>query len=304
MKKSITAVLLAGMLCLSSFAGCAQNASGSSAAEGSAAAGSDGGKSKPVIQIGYVNWSEDIAMTNLMNAILVDKMGYEVKQVQTDVAPLFASLANGSTDVFLDCWLPVTHKDYMAKYGSELKDYGVSFENARIGLVVPSYVEIDSIDQLNGAKDQFDGTIVGIDSGAGIMTTTDQAIKDYGLDYKLMPGSGPTMTAALKKAIDQKKPIVVTGWQPHWMFAKWDLKFLDDPKGVYGSAESIHKLSRKGLDTDAPEVAEFLTKFKMTSDQLGDLMGAVEDASDPLEAARTWMNDNEDAVKAWLPAES
>ncbi|QAT48333.1 glycine betaine ABC transporter substrate-binding protein [Caproiciproducens sp. NJN-50] len=301
MKKSIAAVFLTGILCLGLLAGCSQPGEESSAA-GSKTSG--GGKSKPVIQIGYVNWSEGIAMTNLMNAILVDKMGYEVKQVQTDVAPLFASLANGSTDVFLDCWLPVTHKDYMAKYGSELKDYGVSFDNAKIGLVVPSYVKINSIEDLNNAKSDFDGTIVGIDSGAGIMTATDKAIKEYGLGYKLMPGSGPTMTAALKKAIDQKQPIVVTGWQPHWMFAKWDLKFLDDPKGVYGSAESIHKLSRKGLDTDAPEVAEFLTKFKMTSDQLGDLMGAVEDASDPLEAARAWMNDNEDTVKAWLPAKS
>lgn len=304
MKKSITAALLAGILCLSSLAGCSQNASGSSAAATSAAAGSDSGKTKPTIQIGYVNWSEDIAMTNLMEAILEDKMGYQVKQVQTDVAPLFASLANGSTDVFLDCWLPVTHKDYMAKYGSDLKDYGVSFDNAKIGLVVPSYVKINSIEDLNSMKSDFDGTIVGIDSGAGIMTTTDKAIKEYGLDYKLMPGSGPTMTAALKKAVDQKKPIVVTGWQPHWMFAKWDLKFLEDPKGVYGSAESIHKLGRKGLDTDAPEVAEFLTKFKMTSDQLGDLMGTVEDADDPLAAARSWMNDNADAVKAWLPANS
>lgn len=294
MKKSITAALLAGLLCLSSLAGCSQSAGNSSGAS------SETGKTKPTIQIGYVNWSEDIAMTNLMEAILEDKMGYKVKQVQTDVAPLFASLANGSTDVFLDCWLPVTHKDYMAKYGSDLKDYGVSFDSAKIGLVVPSYVKIDSIEDLNDAKSDFDGTIVGIDSGAGIMTATDKAVQEYGLAYKLMPGSGPTMTAALKKAIDQKKPIVVTGWQPHWMFTKWDLKFLDDPKGIYGSAESIHKLGRKGLDTDAPEVADFLTKFKMTSDQLGALMGAVEDASDPLAAARSWMNDNADTVKTWL----
>lgn len=296
-RKSITAVFLAGVLCLSVLGGCASSTAGSSS--GAAASGK-----KPVIQIGYVNWSEDIAMTNLMSVILKEKMGYETKQVQTDVAPLFASLANGSTDVFLDCWLPVTHKDYMAKYGQKVQDYGVSFSNAKIGLVVPSYVDIDSIDQLNAAKDKFDGTIVGIDSGAGIMTTTSTAIKDYGLNYKLMPGSGPTMTAALKKAIDAKKPIIVTGWQPHWMFSRWSLKFLKDPKGVYGEAESIHKLARKGLDQDAPEVAAFLKNFKMNSDQLGSLMGAVEDANDPQEAARSWMNSNKDLVSSWLPTKS
>lgn len=299
MKKSLTAAFLAGLLCLTTLAGCSQTGGESS----QAASGADAGD-KPTIQIGYVTWSEDIAMTNLMQAILEDKLGYSVKQVQSDVAPLFASLSNGSTDVFLDCWLPVTHKDYMDRYGSDLKDYGVSFDNAKIGLVVPSYVDIDSIDQLNDNKDQFDGNIVGIDSGAGIMTTTDKAIDEYGLDYDLMPGSGPTMTAALKKAIDNEDPIIVTGWEPHWMFARWDLKFLDDPKGVYGEAETIHKLGRKGLDDDAPEVGEFLTNFKMNSDQLGDLMGVVEDADDSLEAARSWMNDNEDLVNGWLPAQS
>lgn len=299
MKKSLAAVFLAGLLSLTMLAGCAQTSGDGSKAQ----SGSDTGD-KPTIQIGYVNWAEDIAMTNLMQAILEDKMGYSVKQVQSDVAPLFASLSNGSTDVFLDCWLPVTHKDYMDQFGSDLKDYGVSFDNAKIGLVVPSYVDIDSIEQLNDNKDKFDGNIIGIDSGAGIMTTTDTAIDEYGLDYKLMPGSGPTMTAALKKAIDNEKPIIVTGWEPHWMFARWDLKFLEDPKGIYGDSESIHKLGRIGLDEDAPEVAEFLTNFKMDSAQLGDLMGKVEDADDPLEAARSWMNDNEDLVNSWLPAQS
>ncbi|MCI1966590.1 MAG: glycine betaine ABC transporter substrate-binding protein [Oscillospiraceae bacterium] len=287
---SIVAALLTGVLCLSLFSGCSQDG------------GSDKDKTKPVIQIGYVTWAEDIAMTNLAQAVLEDKLGYEVKQIQADVAPLFASLAAGSTDFFLDCWLPVTHKDYMEKYGADIQDFGVSFENAKIGLVVPSYVDLNSIEQLNGAKGQFDGTIVGIDAGAGIMKATDTAISEYGLEYSLLSGSGPTMTAALKKAADQKAPIVVTGWQPHWMFSKWDLKFLDDPKGIYGDAESIHKLGRKGLDADAPEVSEFLTKFKMTGEQLGDLMGAVEAADDPLKAARTWMNDNKDVVSAWLPA--
>ena len=302
MKKSITAAFLAGILCLSLFTGCAQN--GGSSAAGNKNGSANASKSKPVIQLGYVNWSEDIAMTNLMSVILKDKLGYDSKQIQTDVAPLFTSLAKGSTDVFLDCWLPVTHKDYMDRYGANLKDYGVSFDKAKIGLVVPSYVKIDSIEQLNSAKDQFNGTIVGIDAGAGIMTTTDKAIKKYGLNYSLMPGSGPTMTAALKKAINGKKPIVVTGWQPHWMFSRWDLKFLKDPKNVYGQAESIHKLGRKGLDKDTPEVAEFLTKFKMTDKQLGTLMDAVENSNDPESAARSWMNKNEDTVKSWLPAKS
>lgn len=285
-RKAIAAVLAAGIAAAGGLAGCSQGGTAS--------------KQAKTIQIGYVNWSEDIAMTNLLEVILEDKMGYQVKQVQTDVAPVFASLSSGGTDLFLDCWLPVTHKAYMDRYGSEVEDLGVSFSNAKIGLTVPDYVKISSIDELNAHKDEFGSQIVGIDSGAGIMTATETAIKDYGLSYQLMPGSGPTMTAALKKAIEGSKPIVVTGWQPHWMFSRWKLKFLDDPKGVYGKSEEIHKIARKGFASEYPKVGTLLKNFKMTDKQLGDLMDAVENSDKPLEAARSWMKDNQSLVDGWL----
>lgn len=256
---------------------------------------------KGTVKIGYVNWAEGIAMSNLAAVILEDKMGYEVEMNLADVAPIFTSLASGNTDVFLDTWLPVTHGDYMTKYGEDIEDLGVTYQNARIGLVVPSYVEINSIDEMNDNKDIFDGKIIGIDSGAGIMTATEKAIIEYGMDYELVNGSGPAMTAALKKAIDNNEAIAVTGWTPHWMFSSWDLKVLEDPKGIYGEAENIHTYSRKGFAEDMPEVAEFFTNFVFTDEILSDLMGAIEDSEgDPLDAAREWMSANEDIVNNWL----
>ncbi len=32
------------------------------------------------------------------------------------------------------------------------------------------------------------------------------------------------------EAIRKKQWIVVTGWSPHWMFGRWNLHYLDDPK--------------------------------------------------------------------------
>ena len=221
MKKAV-AIGMSVVMLLGAMAGC------------SPSGGSSGATEKKTVKLGYVNWSEGIAMTNLAAAVLEDEMGYKVELTMADVAPVFTSVASGNTDAFLDVWLPVTHEDYMKEYGDKLEDLGVSYENALIGLAVPSYVQVNSIEELNANKDQFGGEIIGIDSGAGIMKATEKAIADYGLDYKILPGSGPTMTAALKKAIDAKKPIVVTGWKPHWMFARWDLKVLEDPKGVYG----------------------------------------------------------------------
>ncbi|MGI6497512.1 MAG: glycine betaine ABC transporter substrate-binding protein [Oscillospiraceae bacterium] len=287
MLKRVFGTMLAALLLVGGLAGCVNNG------------GETGGKE--TVKLAYVNWAEGIAMTNLAAVILEDKMGYEVDLTMADAAPVFTSLASGNTDVFLDVWLPVTHEAYMEKYGENIVDLGTVYENAFLGLVVPSYVEVNSIEELNDNKELFGGEIVGIDSGAGLMAATERAIEQYDLDFKLLTGSGPTMTAALRKAIDGNKPIVVTGWAPHWMFAKWDLKVLEDPNKIFGEAENIHKYSREGLEEDMPEVTAFLKKMKLTEDELGDLMGAIEDGSgEPLDIARSWMNSHEALVNEWL----
>lgn len=181
------------------------------------------------ISLTYVNWAEGIAMTHLAKAIF-EEQGYKVEMLNADVAPIFASLSRKKADVFLDTWLPVTHKDYMNQYQDKLEVIGSTYENARIGLVVPDYVSISSIEELNKYKNKFSGKIVGIDAGAGIMKATEEAIQNYNLDFELMTSSGPAMTASLNKAIQKKEWIVVTGWTPHWMFNRFKLKFLEDTK--------------------------------------------------------------------------
>ncbi len=261
--------------------------------------------SKGEVKLVYVNWSEGIAMTNLAKVVLEEKMGYKVSITQADVAPIFTSLASGDQDAFMDTWLPVTHASYLEEYGDDLEDLGFNYEGAKIGLVVPAYMEINTIEELNDIADSLNGEIIGIDSGAGIMSTTETAIEVYGLNLEVLSGSGPAMTAALATAIENEEAIVVTGWAPHWIFAKYDLKFLEDSEGVYGDSEDIHTMARTGFSEDMPEVAEFLENFYMTSQELGDLMGDIADSDEePDVVAKAWMEENEDLVNSWIPAEN
>ncbi len=48
-------------------------------------------------------------MTNLAKVILEDEMGYEVEDTMADPGLVYASLAQGDQDVFMDGWLPITH---------------------------------------------------------------------------------------------------------------------------------------------------------------------------------------------------
>lgn len=229
------------------------------------------GGAKEKVTLAYVSWDTEIASTHVMKRVLEDQ-GYEVDLKETEAGPMWSGVVAGDVDAHLAAWLPVTGKVFVQKYKGQYDDLGVSLKGARLGLVVPKYVPVDSIEELNANKDLFGGKIIGIDPGAGIMQNTEKAIKQYGLDYSLVSGSDATMTASLAKAIEQKKPIVVVGWQPHWIFAKYDLKILKDPKGLYGEEEQIHTIARKGLKEDMPEVYRILDRFAWTKEDMESVM--------------------------------
>ncbi|WP_060207829.1 glycine betaine ABC transporter substrate-binding protein [Sporosarcina koreensis] len=145
-----------------------------------------------------------------------------------------------------------------------------------------------------------DYKITGIDPGAGIMEATDRAIADYELDkWDVTTGSGAAMTAALKKAYDAEEPIIITGWTPHWKFAKYDLKYLDDPKGSYGGEEQIRTIGRIGLAEDLPEAHQILSNFQWTEEDMGEVMVAIQEGEKEEVAAQNWVDANADKVAEW-----
>ncbi|UWG98501.1 glycine betaine ABC transporter substrate-binding protein [Dehalobacter sp. DCM] len=255
---------------------------------------------KGTVSIGYVNWAECVAVSNLWKVILEDQ-GYQVELTQLDVAPLFVGLSKGDLDVFMDAWLPITHETYWNEYQDSLEDYGIWYqEEAKIGIVVPKYVTIDSIAQLKDEGSKFNKQIIGIDPGAGIMKASVRANTTYDLGYDVVQGSEMAMMAAMDKAYGKNEWIAITGWSPHWMFAKYDLKYLDDPEGEFGEAEEIHILANKEFSGKQADVATMLKKFKMTDAQIGSLEGLINEGMEPAEAAKKWINENSDVVNGWI----
>ena len=148
--------------------------------------------------------------------------------------------------------------------------------------------------------DSVDHKIIGIDPGAGLMKASAKVIDEYGLDdWKLVEGSSAAMVATLKKAYDKKEPIIVTGWTPHWMFAKYDLKYLDDPKGVFGKDEHINTIVRNGLKDDMPDAYKVLDQFHWTPEDMNIVMSSIMDGEEPEDAAAKWVKDNADKVSEW-----
>ncbi len=258
--------------------------------------------SKGKVRLAYVEWDCATATTNVARAVLEEKLGYEVETLPVAAAAMWSATASGDVDGMMAAWLPATHASYFKRFKKKLVDLGPLATGAKIGLVVPSYVNIDSITEINAHADKFSDRIIGIDPGAGIMSKTEDALDAYGMNkMEIMEGSGATMTAALGDAIRNKEWIVVTGWAPHWMFGRWDLKFLKDPKGTYGASENIHTMVRKDLKKDKPEVYRFLDKFAWSRNQMETLMAwDQEPGADRYENAKRFVKENPELVNSWL----
>lgn len=258
---------------------------------------------KETIKIGMNNWAENIAICHMWEFLLEEK-GYDVKLVNGEKAPIWAGIGKGDLDLVLEVWLPKTDKPFWKKYKDNLNKYGPWYENTGLGLVVPEYVDIDSIKDLPKQEDKFkkDGkpSIVGIDSGASLMRMTRTAIKKYNLDYKLISSSGPAMTSSLKRAYKNKEPIVVTLWNPHWAFADFDLKYLKDPKNVYGGPEDVYFITHKGFQDQYPQVFKWLKNWQMNDQTLGGLMATIKKSDDAATGAEKWIRNNRSVVNKWL----
>ncbi len=147
--------------------------------------------------------------------------------------------------------------------------------------------------------EQLDYTITGIDAGAGVVRSAEQAVEDYGLNYTVQSSSGAAMTQALSDAIANEEPIIVTGWNPHWKFAAYDLKYLDDPKGSFGESENINSIARLGLSEEMPEAYQILDNFFWEGSDMEDVMIQVNNGEEPEDVARQWVDENQDKVAVW-----
>ncbi|KAA8373773.1 ABC transporter permease/substrate binding protein [Leuconostoc carnosum] len=249
------------------------------------------------VNIGYVEWDSEVASTNVL-AESLRQHGYNVTTTPLDSAVLWQSVANGQIDSSVSAWLPLTNKALYDKYKSDIKVLGPNLRGVETGLVVPDYMKVNSIEDLTNEADK---TITGIEPGAGEMTSAQNTIDRYSnlQGWNLLGSSSGAMATALDKAYKDKKDIVVTGWSPHWMFSKYHLKYLEDPKGTMGKGENINTFVRKGLKSDDPKLEKILDKFNWTKSDMQSVMLEIQNGKTPKQASTKWLKANKTLADSW-----
>ncbi|WP_423821542.1 glycine betaine ABC transporter substrate-binding protein [Salinisphaera sp. SPP-AMP-43] len=288
MKSVVGAALMGATVAMSSF-GSAQAASGDK-----------------TITLGWTAWSDAEFVTKLAKQVIEQRTDYSVDLKMASIGVQYQGVANGDLDGMLMAWLPDTHADYWDKVKGQVDDLGTLYEGAKLGWVVPDYVPEDQLNSItdlkkDAVKSKVGGKIQGIDPGAGLMQLSEKTMKAYGLndDYRLVSASGAAMTAALARAEKKHDWIVVTSWTPHWMFGKWNLRFLKDPKGTLGSAQHIDAVVRKGFSDDYPEVASMLSNMHIPLEELQAAMYNARQTSYK-KAINQYIKKHPDEIDSWF----
>lgn len=247
----------------------------------------------------FNGWDESLATSLLWENILEGK-GYDVELEYADPAVVFQGVADGDYDIVTDVWLPLTHASYIEEFGDDMEELGAWFDSAALTIAVNADAPIDSLAELADNADAFGNRIVGIEPGAGLTATTqDAVIPTYGLEgLDFITSSTPAMLSELDTATSNGENIVVTLWEPHWAYGAYDLKNLEDPEGTLGEAENIVTYGRTGLTEEFPEVAAWLGDFTMDAGVLYDLENQLQgvDSSEYGDIVTEWVAANQEWV--------
>lgn len=236
------------------------------------------------LRIGWINWADAEITAKIAAKAIADQTGRPVKLVMADLGIQFQALATNNVDVIPMVWLPNAHKTYWDKYGEKLEDLGVIYDG-RIGWAIPADIpesEVKSIDDLKkpGIAEKFNNRILSAGAGNGQYILSEKAIKEYGLqNYTIAASSEAGMLAELARDQKRSRWSILNAWTPHWMFAKWKLRFLEDPKQIFGSTEHIHAVGRMGFKESDPKIAHFFENYKIDLDEMQQMQLKAKDSN-------------------------
>jgi len=99
------------------------------------------------IELVSIPWDTERSSSNVLG-IALEQQGYDVTITEVDPAVMFEAISNGEGDASLGAWLPVTHEGFYEANQDNFIDLGENLTGAQNGLVVPEYMDIDSLEDL------------------------------------------------------------------------------------------------------------------------------------------------------------
>lgn len=259
------------------------------------------------INFGYVQWPGVTIKTHIA-AKVANYLGYETQMTAASQAIIFKSLETEDLDVFLGNWLP-TMKMHFDKYKEKgvVHNVRVNLEDVVYQTAVPEYVYeagVKSMADLNEYADKFNSEIYGIEPGNDGNIIIQEAIDNdsYNLgDWTIRESSTAGMLSSVQRATNSKKWIAFNGWKPHYMNVLFDIKYLDDPEGIWGDNDSVYTVVRNGYEDENPNFYKLLEQFVVPAPIQNKWIDEYQNKDrNPEEVAEKWIANNLDVVNQWV----
>jgi glycine betaine/proline transport system substrate-binding protein len=260
-----------------------------------------------VLLLANIGWDENVAVSNLTKVLLEDELGYERVDISThdNLDATYQDVASGEVDAFQDVWLP-NQRALLERVAGDVDHLDPWFlGKTKQGMAVPAYMDVRSIEELNGTDAQF---IFGIEPSSVMMRKVgEEVVPAYGLKQKLVAAPTAGMLDEVGRLYATRENFVFLAWSPHWMNQRYKIRYLEDPKDAMGPTNDPAKCStivRGGLRDGDPVAYAFMDALELTEEQINDLESVINDEDDPLVGARRWASENREVVRPWIEAAS
>ncbi|CQR45890.1 Glycine betaine/carnitine transport binding protein GbuC precursor [Paraliobacillus sp. PM-2] len=296
MKKALLGLL--AVLFLVFIIGCSSEEESNATADQEEAKDSD--EKGQTITFGVTPWTSTVPPTKIASLILQD-MGYEVEEIEAEAGSVYAGLARGDIDVFMDSWLP-GQSNYLEKFSDKIEKVALSYDDADSGLVVPKYMEdINDIGDIKGKEDMFNNEIYSVGEGDPATKNIDKVIEGYDLDMVQINSSEGAMMAQAVRMMKKEEPVMFYGWRPHTMFNKYNVKIISNEKTPeYFNASTVNVIANKELKENDSDVYNFLSNWSISLKDVEEMITMIDSGDEPEEVAREWIDNNQEKVEEMI----
>ena len=287
------------------------------------------------------NWVTARATGEIIKYIGETKLGLKVGAQPSTNPVIFKSMSDGKgdLDVHPEVWMP-NQANLAEEYIEKAKTvvFADNLYEARSGYCAPKHtleaLELTSIfdllsEELSAKFDtNGDGKGELFIGGPGWASTNIEKVRmrEFGVDqfWELVELEASVFYSNLANAASTNKHYVGFCNYPHFVFAKFDLDWLeepaydeskwhmiqpkDDPEWFEKSKVStawppslIRIAYSKSLEERAPEFVRFINRVQVKPEYVAEWQGAIiGDKADPRDAAKAWVEANPDIVDQWL----
>lgn len=295
---------------------------------------------KPVV-FGMGTWDTQKFMSEVAGYIVEHGYGYEVEYQSAKNVFIIEAIQLGDIDVHMEV-AERSLKEPLQKLldSGQGEIVGISFPGTWQGWLVPTYIiegdpergieasapDLKSVfdmpkywELFQDPEDPGKGRFYSCIPGWQCEKTNDHKIKAYGLDeyYNVFyPGSDAALASSLVSAYEKGEPWFGYYWSPTWVLAEVDMTPLEEPafdealwteEADYACEYPLDEnviVTNTGLRDRAPEVVEFLEKFRLSAELLnGALLYMKDNEAESTEAALWFLQNYGGVWTEWVSSD-